>query len=430
MVRKKRKIGARVFLFIFLLSFSSFCFGQAEDSLYLRVGTLLKGDGQILKDVVVEIRNGKILYVGKELLLKKGMNIIEFKDSIATPGFIAANACLKATEKTKEVDLLLRRGRQFSPKRVPALNEEESESTPEINLLHAIDPKAEDFEKAWRSGVTCVYLAPGNLNVFNGTGTVLKTAGKSPQEMLVRNEVHLKVTFGTEPATGASRGLQFDLRRRRPQNRMGITFIFRNQLTDVLNKNDVPDSELNLREIMFRRVLKKEIPLRIRARSYMDIMAALRMMEEFGYRWILEDGADAHKYLDDLKKNRIPVVYGPVYKPKGRTDFNSEEDSYLPQTPLLLAKKGILFAFQNNEQSPINSFRDEAIFAVQIGLSREAALKALTFDAARILGVEDRLGTIEKGKDADLLIFKGDPFEPASLLEKVIINGKMFDPNK
>ena len=188
--------------------------------------------------------------------------------------------------------------------------------------------------------------------------------------------------------------------------------------------------ELTPDELVFRRVLQGKTMLRIAARSYMDIKTAFRLMEEFGYRWILEGGVDAYRYLDELKANDIPVIYGPVYKNKGRGDFNPEDDRYLARTPLLLAKKGIRFAFQNNAESPISSLRHEAIRAVELGLSQDRALRALSLDAARILGVEDRIGSIAKGKDADILVFEGNPFEPSSRLLNVIIDGKLFDPNK
>src|SRR4030065_2569213 len=246
--------------------------------------------------------------------------------------------------------------------------------------------------------------------------------------MTVRNMVQIKVTLGEEPAVGAE-GSRFDpgLRTRRPQNRMGVDSIFRQALVDLQNKSELPDSQLNPQELLFRKVLRGEIPLRIRAKSYVDIKAALRYGEEFGFKWILEEGVDAYKYLDDLKNKNVPVIYGPVYRPKGRVDFNRENDFYRVQTPILLAKKGILFLFQNDAKSPIRALRDEAIYAVQRGLDEESALKALTFHAAKILGVEDRIGTAEKGKDADLLIFSGDPFSPSSRLEKVLINNKIFD---
>jgi imidazolonepropionase-like amidohydrolase len=162
----------------------------------------------------------------------------------------------------------------------------------------------------------------------------------------------------------------------------------------------------------------------------MDIKTAFRLMEEFGYRWILESGVDAYRYLDELQANDIPVIYGPVYKKKGREDFNRDNDKYMARTPILLAERGIRFAFQNNAESPISSLRDEAIYAVELGLTKEKALRALTLDAAGILGIADRLGSIAKGKDADLLVFDGDPFEPSASLSGVVIDGKFFDPNK
>ena len=410
-MRNKKRLSTKIFILPLMVFFSSVLFATAQDTIVIKAGKALKGDGKTLENVLIVIKEGKIEFIGKDYRIQKGTDILEFKESVITPGFIAANAHLNVTKQT---------------------NEEQSEITPELNLLYSINPRAEDFEKAWRSGVTCVFLAPGDLNVFNGTGTVLKTVGRTPQDMLVKNQVHLRVTLGREPGRGNSppRLGPISLRTRRPQNRMGVIFVVRNEFTKLQNKSDVSDSELSPEEFLLRKALKGEMPLRIRARSYVDIQSALRMMEEFGYKWILEDGVDAYRYLDELKENKIPVIYGPVYRPKGRVDFNRENDFYLAKTPILLAEKGILFAFQNNDESPINSLRDEVIYAVQLGLAKDMALRALTLNAAAILGVEDRVGMIEAGKDADMLIFDGDPFEPSSRLERVIISGKVLNPNK
>ena len=365
-----------------------------------------------MKDVFIVVRDGKILSIGKGHPQGADQGILDFADKIITPGFIAANACLDVAKQT---------------------NEEGSEVTPGINLLYAVDPRAKDFDKAWRSGVTCVYMAPGNRNVFSGTGTILKTIGETPQDMLVKNHVHLKMVLGREPAQGndypSGRDPVF-LRNRRPQNRMGVVFIIRYTLSGLQNKRNVPEADLTPEERMFRLVLQGKMPLRISARSYMDIKTAFRLMEEFGYCWILEDGVDAYRYLDELSSNDIPVIYGPVYKNTGRRDFNRDDDRYLPRTPVLLAERGIRFAFQNNEESPISAFREEAIFAVQLGLPKEKALQALTLDAARILGIGDRMGSVTTGKDADLLVFDGDPFEASSTLTSVFIDGRQYDPNK
>ncbi len=404
-----RFLGRMLFPILFPIVFGGLM--QAQDSMLIKAGTVLVGDGRTLTDVFVAVESGKIAFVGKGFVAPRDSVVLDFEDKVITPGFIAANAVMDVVRQTTE---------------------EGQEVTPRMNLLYSIDPRAEDFEKAWRGGVTCVYLAPGNLNVFNGTGTVIKTKGATPQDMLVRNQVHLKMVLGIEPGRGNSppRIGTLSLRNRRPQNRMGVVFIIRYELTNVQNKTDISDSELTPDELLLRRVLEGEFPLRIRARSYKDIETAFRLMEEFGYQWILEDGVDAYRYLDELKARRIPVVYGPVYKKKGRPDFSPEDDKYLARTPVWLAEKNILFAFQNSEESPIGALREEAIFAVEIGLSREIALRALTLDAARILGVEDRLGSVAKGKDADLLVFDGDPLEPSSRLTGVILDGKFFDPNK
>jgi imidazolonepropionase-like amidohydrolase len=397
-------------LFSLFLFFGIFCL--AQESVVIKAGMVLIGNGNVLRDVFIVAEDGKIVFVGKGYVVKPNAHVLDFADKVITPGFIAANATMDVIKQT---------------------NEEGKEVTPRISGLYSVDPRAKDFCEAWRNGVTCVYLAPGNLNVFPGTGTVLKTKGRTPQDMLVQNQVHLKMILGREPGRGNESPRGFGpmlLRNRRPQNRMGVVFIIRYELTNVQNKRGLPDAELTPDELVFRQVLQGKTLLRISAKSYMDIQTAFRLMEEFGYRWILEGGVDAYRYLDDLDANDIPVIYGPVYKKKGRGDFNLEDDKYMARTPVLLAERGIRFAFQNNAESPISALRDEAIHAVEMGLAKERALKALTVDAARILGVADRLGSIAKGKDADLLVFDGDPFEPSSSLLNVVIDGKLFDPNK
>lgn len=399
-----------LFSWVVLCLFGIFC--HAQNPVVIKAGTVLIGNGNVLRNVFIVVEDGKIVFVGKGYVVKPDAHVLDFADKVITPGFIAANAHMNVTNQT---------------------NEEGKEVTPQMNCLYSVDPKAKDFDEAWRSGVTSVYLAPGNLNVFPGTGTVLKTKGRTPQDMLVRNQVHLKMVLGREPGQGNSYPSgrnPIHLRNRRPQNRMGVVFIIRYELTNVQNKRGVPDAELTPDELLFRQVLQGKTPLRISARSYMDIKTAFRLMEEFGYRWILEGGVDAYRYLDELEANDIPVIYGPVYQKKGRGDFNREDDRYMARTPVLLAERGIRFAFQNNAESPISSLRDEAIHAVKLGLTKEKALRALTLDAAQILDIVDRLGSIAKGKDADLLVFDGDPFEPSSILLSVVIDGKLFDPNK
>ncbi len=398
-----------LFFSLFLCLFGCFC--QAQDPVVIKAGTVLVGDGSVLKDVFIVVQDGKIDFVGKRYAVEGGTDVLEFGDKVLTPGFIAANAHMDVVKDP---------------------NEEGEEVTPQINCMFSINPRAHDFDNAWRSGVTCVYLAPGNLNVFPGTGTVIKTKGHTPQDMLVRNQVHLKMVLGRDPGQGNSYPRIRDpitLRNRRPQNRMGVVFIIRYELTNIQNKSRIPDTELSPDELLFRQVLQGQMPLRISARSYLDIQTAFRLMEEFGYRWILEGGVDAYRYLDELATHRIPVIYGPVYNQKGRRDFNREDDRYFTRTPILMAERGIRFAFQNSTESPISALRDEAIHAVELGLAKDHAVRALTFDAAWILGVEDRLGSVTQGKDADLLVFDGDPFEPSTRLSGVFIDGKLYDPN-
>ena len=293
----RRKILRKMFrmspFFLLFVFFGIVCL--AQDPVVIKAGTVHIGNGNVLRDVYVVAEAGKIVFVGKGYAAKPGAYVLDLSDKVLTPGFIAANAHMDVMGQ---------------------MNEEGKEVSPRINGLYSIDPRAKDFCEAWMGGVTSVYVAPGNLNVFPGTGTILKTNGRTPQDMLVLNQVHMKMVLGREPGRGNQSPRGFGpmlLRNRRPQNRMGVVFIIRYELTNVQNKRNLPDAELTPDELVFRQVLQGKIPLRISAKSYMDIQTAFRLEEEFGYRWILEGGVDAYRYLDELEANGIPVIYGPVY---------------------------------------------------------------------------------------------------------------------
>lgn len=391
--------------------------GSGAEGTIIRVGTLLVGNGIVVRNAVIVTEGRTLIYAGPSYLYApdgaKDRATLDFPKGVAVPGFIAADAVMRVG-KTR--------------------NEEMSECTPAIDLLDSIDPDADDLNLAWKSGVTSVYLAPGADNVIAGRGCVLKTRGRTPREMLVENDLHLRIVLGNGPNRGNSYnryGDGFTMRTRRPKTRMGGIALIRESLFNAMKKMDLPDSRLTADELVLRRALKGEIPVRFRAASYLDIEAAFRIVKEFkGIRWILEDGVDAYRFLDELKTANIPVIYGPVYKQIGGVNFNRQMDHYEADTPLGLDNNGILLAFRNDETTSIGALRDEAILAVSLGMGRDRVLAALTINPARILGLDKRLGTIEKGKDADILIFDGDPFSPASRLEKVIIDGKAGDPHE
>jgi imidazolonepropionase-like amidohydrolase len=170
------------------------------------------------------------------------------------------------------------------------------------------------------------------------------------------------------------------------------------------------------------RVLDGEIPLMITAQQVPEIMAALRLQREFGFRLILDGAAEAYLVLDEIKQAGVPVILHPtMVRPRGETVNATLE------TAARLHEAGIPFAFQSGFESYVPKTRVvlfEAAMAVANGLPRTVALEALTIQAARILGIADRVGSLEPGKDADLVLFDGDPFEYTTHVCGVIIEGE------
>jgi imidazolonepropionase-like amidohydrolase len=168
-------------------------------------------------------------------------------------------------------------------------------------------------------------------------------------------------------------------------------------------------------------VLAGEVPLLITAHRHNDIMTALRVQEEFGFRLVLGGAAEAHQLLDEIKAANIPVL---IHAPMARAYGERENVSFT--TPARLAEEQIPFAFQSGFEDYVPKTRVvlfEAAIAVQHGLTFERALAGLTIEAANILGIEDRVGSIEVGKDGDLALYDGDPFEYTSHAVGTIVDG-------
>jgi imidazolonepropionase-like amidohydrolase len=179
----------------------------------------------------------------------------------------------------------------------------------------------------------------------------------------------------------------------------------------------------DLRQETLARVLKREIPLLINAQRAQDIISALRLAKEFNLRIILDGGAESYLVIDELKAANVPVIIHPtMYRAGG------EQENLSMETAATLRKAGIPVALQSGYETYVPKTRIvlfEAAAARANGLSQEEALATVTTDAAKILGVDNRVGSLERGKDADVVLFDGDPFEYTSHVIGVIINGKV-----
>lgn len=253
---------------------------------------------------------------------------------------------------------------------------------------------------------------------------VMKTAGNSFEEMILAAQAGLKVAFGENPKR------VFNEQKKVPCTRMGIAALLRQTLIDAedyLNKksktpssDEVFERDLGMENMAL--VLQKKIPLRVHAHRADDILTALRITDEFGIEMVLEHGTEAHKVIPELQKRNIPVVLGPTLSSRSKVELAG----MTWRTAALLEKAGILVALTTDHNViPVQYLPLCAALAVKNGMSEEAALQAITLNPARILKQDKRIGSIEAGKDADLVIMSAYPLDWRSRIERVYIDGKV-----
>lgn len=360
---------------------------------------------------IVLIKEGKIAAVG-QLEVPEGAEIIDAKGKWVVPGFIDAHTHLGVCEETYRIE-------------GDDTNEMTDPVTPHVRALDAINPEDEGLRDAVRGGITTVFAGPGSGNVIGGTGLVMKTIGKVVDKMVVREPAGLKVAFGENPKR------MYGDEKKMPMTRMGTAALLRESLVKAQNylealkrgeqdPSELPERDLKMEALVM--VLKKEIPMRAHAHRADDIMTAVRIAREFGINLVIEHCTEGHKIAEELVEAGVPAVVGPSLSNRAKIELKD----ITFKTPGVLAKAGVQVALMTDHPViPVQYLPICAGLAVREGMSQEDALKALTINPAKILGVDHRLGSLEPGKDADVVIWSGNPLEVMSKPEMVIMDGKV-----
>lgn len=375
---------------------------SGRDHLWER-GTVLVGD------------DGKIAAVGSvdEVVVPQGVEIVDAAGRVVTPGFIDAHTHVGIGE--------LAIGREGAD-----TNESSDPVTPQVRAIDAIYPGDSAFADALSAGITAVNVMPGSGNVIGGLAVLLKTYGSRIDEMVVRHPTGLKAAMGENPKR--NHGDQ----KRMPTTRMGIAALMRENLvkaSNYLQKRDASelqndptkpfDRDLKMESIAM--VLRKEIPVRWHAHRSDDILTALRIRDEFGFNMVLDHATEAHLLPDELTRRDIPAVVGPTLTAKYKVELKNRNLA----TPGLLMRAGVKVALTTDHFVVAIQFLPlSLIMAVKAGLDRDQALKVVTINPAEILGVSDRIGSLAVGKDADLVVWSGDPLDVYQRPERVFVNGK------
>jgi len=378
-----------------------------------KIYTITKG---VIDKGTILIDDGKIVKVGKNVKIPEGAEVVDAEGKVVMPGLVEAHCHIGIWEETI--------GWAGSDG-----NEATEPATPHMRALDAIKANADEggLEAALKAGITTAQILPGSANVIGGTGVVVKTTPKVvTDDMVILNPSGMKIAFGENP-----RRVYGVEQKKMPSTRMGVAGVLRDWLQKTKNYmekkerfKDQPDKlpEVDVRLEALEPVLKGEIPLRAHAHRADDVATAVRVAEEFGLKMSWEHATEGHRIAKWIAEKGVPAVWGPSLT--ARSKWEMRELSF--DTPKALYEAGVKFAIMTDAVGSTIAFLPIcAGMAVKHGLPYEEALKAITITPAEILGVGNKVGSIEEGKDADLRILDGEPLELRSKVEMVIIDGEV-----
>ncbi len=363
-----------------------------------------------LGDILVE--DGKIKAIGENLEAGEGTAVIDAGGLDVYPGFVEAHGHIGLDGYGIGYE-----GMDY--------NEMNDIVTPHLRGIDGGKPLDAAFPKAAAAGVTCVCVGPGSANVLGGTFTTIKTVGKRVDDMVVRDGVAMKCAFGENPKRV--------YRDKKDSSRMTTAALLREMLfktREYLEKKEAAGDDVSKRPAFDMKlealipVLKGEIPLKAHAHATEDIFAALRIAREFGVKITLEHVTEGHLIAEELAAENVPLAVGPTLTSASKFELRNKSWT----TPGVLAAAGCQVSIiTDSPVIPQEYLPLCAGLAVQAGMDPFAALQAITINPAKHAGIADRVGSLEVGKDADLVITQGCPFEISCVVKCVLIDGKAVE---
>jgi len=363
-------------------------------------------------DILIE--DGKIKKVSKNIEAEGEVQIVDASGCLVVPGLIDGHCHLGMWEE----------GIGFEG---ADGNESVDPVTPQLRAIDSINPMDEGFKMAREGGVTTAVTGPGSANVIGGTFAAVKTYGDRIDDMIIKFPTAMKIAFGENPKR------VYNEKEKSPITRMATASILRETLfkaqkyyEDVERGKKEPDDkpEFDMKLDALLPVMDKEIPLKAHAHRADDIFTALRIAKEFDLEVTLDHCTEGHLIAEDLAKENKPALIGPSLSEKSKYELKN----LTFDTPKVLQEAGVLIAIiTDSPVIPLQYLSLVAGLAVKSGLKEEEAWKAITINPAKITGIDDRVGSIKEGKDADIVIFEGNPLRNIdSKPKKVIINGKII----
>jgi len=381
-------------------------------------GYVVPIEGPPIPGGTVLVADGKIAAVGgPDLKPPPGVAVIDATGKWVLPGLVDAHTHLGAREE----------GEGWAGHDT---NELTGPVQAHVRVLDAINPADEGFRDAIAGGVLAAGVTPGSGNPIGGQTVAIRCWGLTVDDMVLRSPAGMKSALGENPKRAAGE------RRVNPSSRLGTAAAIRSALVDAAaylakeegdERNQIPSSERtvaaaarNLKLEALARVLRREIPWRQHCHRADDIATALRLAAEFGYDLVLDHCTEGYLIAPKIAAAGVPVVTGPLITARSKVELRNRTMA----NPGLLAAAGIKVAIATDHPVvPVHLLIVQAALAVREGLDRETALRAVTLTPAEIMRVADRIGSLIPGKDADLAIWSGDPFDVMSRVERAYIAG-------
>ena len=368
----------------------------------------MEGDGYIDGgDVLID--GGKVVATGTNLSAP-GAKVIDAHGAYATPGFVDPHTHIGLWADGERDD-------------TGDGNEATDPVTPHLRALDAVNPVDPCFAEACRAGVTSVAAGPGSANVLGGQFLAMKTHGKSLKTMLIKEPLAMKAAFGENPKhVYGSNG-------KRPGTRMGTAAVLREafyEAREYMEKRAGKDTDkrpaFNLKNEALAMVLRRELLLKMHAHRADDILTAIRLVKEFDLRASVEHCTEGHLIADELREAGVGVILGPLLCDRSKPELKN----LTMKAPAILHRAGVKFALMTDHGViPEQYLPVEAGLCVREGLPEMEALRAITINAAEVIGLADRIGSLAPGKDADLVLFDGHPLETRTHASLVLVNGEI-----
>ena len=347
------------------------------------------------------IRSGRIAQIAERIALSDNDEVYDAQGKWVYPGFIDAHSHIGIAEEKVSGQ-------------GDTTNEGTTPITPAMRGIDAVNPMDSAFHSALAAGITGVMVGPGSANPIGGQFAFLKTDGRRVDDMIVLAPAAIKIAFGENPMNNY--GMNGNI----PSTRMGTAALIREELwkaRDYVASGQSVDFQMEC----YRPLFEGKIPLKAHVHRADDIFTAIRIAEEFGLALTLDHCTEGHLIARELAECGYPAIVGPTMASRSKQEVSFSDF----KTPGILRKAGLTVALTTDHPvTPIQYLPLCAALAAKEGMGEWGALRAITIDAAKICRVDDRLGSIRAGKDADLAIFDGNALDIKSSLCATFMNGE------